>query len=62
MMYISFLVRIWRERKADLLHRPVIWQYEIVHIQNDTHWSMASLDDLIRFFQRQVDDLDRQDP
>ncbi len=57
--YLSFIVRIWRERSLD---RPRIvaadWQSEIEHIQTGECWRFENVDEMLEFLRRQAKDPD----
>lgn len=53
-VYISFLVRLWRDPEPQPPERPTAWQGEIEHIQSGRRSTFNSLDDLLGFLRQQV--------
>lgn len=53
-MYASFLVRLWREEQPAPSEPATDWQSELKHIQSGRRWTFSSLDELLGFLRRQV--------
>lgn len=54
--YVSFLVRLWRERSPESPAPPTDWHSEVEHIQSGRRWSFSTLDELLAFLRRQAED------
>ena len=54
--YVSFLVRLWRETSPELTEPAADWQAEVEHIQTGRRWTFSTLDELLAFLRRQVED------
>ena len=53
--YLSFILRIWRERDLERPDSPVgQWQGEVEHIQTGERVSFSSIDAVIEFLRDQV--------
>jgi hypothetical protein len=55
--YISFLVRLWREPGQQTPAPPLDWQGEIECIQTGQRWTFATLEELLDFLRRWVEQL-----
>jgi hypothetical protein len=58
--YFSFIVRIWRERS--LTHPEIVkpgWQGEVEQIQTGEQWTFETLDEMLRFFRRRKEEMER---
>jgi len=54
--YLSFIVRIWRERSLDHPASVITdWQGEIEQIQTGERWQFVSMEELLRFLSCQTD-------
>ncbi len=53
--YVSFLIRLWREGSPELPEPPADWQGEVENIQSGGRWAFSSLDALLGFLRRQVE-------
>jgi len=47
--YISFLVRMWREKSAEQPDRPGDWRGEVEHIQSGRRWAFGNVEALTHF-------------
>ncbi len=47
--YISFLVRMWREKSTEQPERVGDWQGEVEHIQSGRRWKFSNMEALTRF-------------
>jgi hypothetical protein len=54
--YVSFLIRLWRERSLEHPEEVADWQGDIEHIQTGQRWTFGTLDELLSFLRRQVED------
>jgi len=54
--YVSFLVRMWRERSVDQPETTTGWQSEIEHIQTGRRYTFRTPDELLGFLRRQAED------
>jgi hypothetical protein len=57
-VYISFLVRLWREPRPQPPDQATAWQGEVEHIQSGRRSTFDSLDDLLGFLRRQAENQD----
>ncbi len=57
MLYVSFLVRLWRENSLEPGAPAPDWQAELQHIQSGQRWTFHSLDDLFAFVLQQAEPL-----
>lgn len=55
--YTSFLIRVWREQNPEREEPPADWCGEVEHIQTGQLWTFSTLDELLGFLHRQVNDL-----
>jgi hypothetical protein len=55
-VYISFLIRLWREGEPELPEGTTEWQGEVEHIQSGRRWAFSALDELLGFLRRQAED------
>jgi hypothetical protein len=60
-VYLSFLVRLWRDEPQPP-EPPTAWQGEVEHIQSGRRSTFESLDDLLDFLRRQVTALEKGRP
>jgi hypothetical protein len=56
-MYISFLVRLWREPGQETPTPPADWHSEIECIQTGKRWTFHTLDELLEFLRQQAQEL-----
>ena len=54
--YASFLIRLWREERADPARTPIDWRSEVEHIQTGQRWEFDTLDKLLGFLRREAGD------
>jgi hypothetical protein len=54
--YLSFLVRLWCEESPESAEPVAGWQGEIEHIQSGQRWTFNSLDEMLMFLRRQMED------
>ena len=47
--YISFLLRLWRDRDPDHSEQLGEWQGEIEHIQSGRRWRFHTIEELTQF-------------
>jgi hypothetical protein len=52
--YVSFLIRLWREKSLERPEEVTDWQGEVEHIQTGRRWTFDTLDELLEFLRRQV--------
>ena len=53
--YVSFLIRMWRERDPDQSERLGDWQGEVEHIQSGQLWTFRTIQDLFSLLHDQVE-------
>jgi hypothetical protein len=53
--YLSFLVRLWCENEPAASDPCPQWQGEVEHIQSGQQWKFNSLDELLEFLRRQIE-------
>jgi hypothetical protein len=51
-LYVSFLVRLWREPGVPALPLSATWHAEVEHIQTGRKWRFDSADELLDFLRR----------
>jgi hypothetical protein len=56
--YVSFLIRLWRERGPEHPEEVTEWQGEVEHIQSSRRWNFSTLDELLGFLRRQAEEPD----
>lgn len=59
--YISFLVRLWRERSQETPAPPADWQSEVECIQTGQRWTFDTLEALLDFLRQQVEEMGAPD-
>ena len=52
--YKSFLLRLWRETNDQ--SPQVNWEAEIEYIQSGERWGFRTLDEMLEFLQREIND------
>lgn len=57
MLYLSLLIRLWREPSLEAKASAPHWHAELEHIQSGQRWAFNSLDELLEFMRQQVDGL-----
>ena len=57
-IYVSFMIRLWREKCPEPPETTADWQGEVEHIQTGRRWSFDTLDELLCFLRRQSEDPD----
>ncbi len=60
--YISFLIRIWRERDPEQPEWLGDWQGEIEHIQSGRRWTFHTMRDMFSLLRDQVETAQEDDP
>jgi hypothetical protein len=58
--YVSFLIRLWRERNTESPEPTADWKSEVEHIQTGRRWTFSTLDKLLGFLRRQAENPDVQ--
>ena len=53
-MYVSFLVRLWREPGQESPAPPTGWHSEVECIQTGQCWTFDTLDELLEFLRQQA--------
>ena len=53
-IYISFLVRLWREQRGEQIDTD--WHGEIEHIQSGARWHFDTLGAVLHFLQRAAEE------
>lgn len=56
--YVSFLIRLWRERSPESPEPTADWESEVEHIQTGRRWTFSTLDELLGFLRRQAENPD----
>jgi hypothetical protein len=56
--YVSFLIRLWRERSPESPEPSADWHSEVEHIQTGRRWTFSALDELLSFLRRQAEEPD----
>lgn len=56
-MYISFLVRLWREPNQETSTPPADWHSEVECIQTGKRWTFTTLGELLDFLRQQAQEL-----
>ena len=54
--YASFMIRLWRETGPGPPQATGDWQGEVEHIQSGRQWRFDSLDELLGWLRRQMQD------
>ena len=55
--YVSFLIRMWREPSPEWSDElSADWHSEVEHIQSGQRWTFSTLDELLDFLRRWVED------
>jgi hypothetical protein len=57
-VYISFLVRLWRDLEPQPPESTADWQGEVEHIQSGRRSTFNGLDELLDFLRRQAENQD----
>jgi hypothetical protein len=52
--YASFLIRLWREERADRSAVAADWQSEVEHIQTGERWTFDTLNELLTFLRQEA--------
>ena len=60
--YMSFLVRLWRDRAPEPAKPASGWQGEVEHIQSGRRWQSDSLEEVFRCLRHQVAALEGKQP
>jgi hypothetical protein len=48
-VYLSLLVRMWREANIEATATPGDWHSEVEHIQSGQQWKFETLNELVNF-------------
>ncbi len=57
-IYVSFLIRMWREQNPGQPESAADWHSEIEHIQSGRRWVFNTLDELLVFLRQQAENPD----
>ena len=52
--YISFLVRLWREKDPISEASALQWKAQVEHIQTGRRWTFDTLEETLAFLRRRV--------
>jgi len=56
-LYLSFLIRLWREPSLPAPELTPDWHAEIEHIQSGQRWTFDTLHEVLEFLRSQVETL-----
>ena len=54
--YISFVVRMWRDKTDPSAKAGIDWRSEVEHIQSGQRWTFDTLDELLDFLRQWTED------
>jgi hypothetical protein len=60
--YISFVVRMWRDKTDPSAEPRIDWRSEVEHIQSGQRWTFNTLDELLDFLRQWMEDPDALGP
>lgn len=57
-LYVSLLIRLWREEKEDMSITDSDWRSEVEYVQQGWRWQFDTLDELFNFIQQHLKSVD----